>query len=144
MIDMPGEEEFREKLLTYRYLEARLESIAAQKNILMNKISEITATLNSIEELVKNDNILFPIGSEAFVPGKILEKNKVIVEIGANVALEKDIDNAKIILEKRKKEIERTNSELEVEIVQISNSLRKLAPEIQELASSSQDMSQAG
>ena len=140
---MPGEEEFREKLLTYRYLEARLESVAAQKNLLINKILEITATLNSIQELEKNDNILFPIGSEAFVPGKILEKDKIMVEIGANVVLEKNIEQAKVVLERRKKEIEKTNSELETEILQISNSLKRLAPEIQELASS-QDSTQAG
>src|SRR5438445_5754790 len=140
---MPGEEEFREKLLTYRYLEARLESVAAQKNLLINKILEITATLNSIQELEKNDNILFPIGSEAFVPGKILEKDKIMVEIGANVVLEKNIEQAKVVLERRKKEIEKTNSELETEILQISNSLKRLAPESQELASS-QDSTQAG
>src|SRR5437870_2303651 len=110
---MAQDNEFREKLLTYRYLEARLESLGAQKNIILNKITEIIATLSSIEELVRNDNILFPIGSEAFIPGKVIEKNKVIVEIGANIALEKNIEQAKTILDKRKKELEKTNIEME-------------------------------
>ena|SRR5437867_11410490 len=140
---MAEKEEFREKLLTYRLLETRLESLATQKNLIMNKVSEIAATISSIDELVKNDNFLFPVGSEAFIPGKILEKNKVIVEIGANVALEKNIEQAKQTLEKRKKELEKTNSEMDAEIVQISNALTQLAPIIQELAKD-QKNTQAG
>src|SRR5437867_1519386 len=128
---MAEKEEFREKLLTYRLLETRLESLASQKNLIMNKVSEIAATISSLDELEKNDNFLFPVGSEAFIPGKLLEKNKVIVEIGGNVALEKDMVQAKQVLEKRKKELEKTNGEMEAEIVQISNALIQLAPQIQ-------------
>lgn len=130
------EKEFQEKLLTYRILEARLNSLIKEREILISKILEIQTTLQSIGEIKKSDNLLFALGSEAYGFGKIKNKEKVIVEVGGGVALEKTTDEAKKTLEKRRLEIEKALNEIERSIVEISSKLQELAPEIEKLAKS--------
>ncbi|MGC8812739.1 MAG: prefoldin subunit alpha, partial [Candidatus Aenigmatarchaeota archaeon] len=99
------EKEFQEKILVYRLLEARLNSLMKEREMLLTKLVEIQTTIQSIEEIKKNDEILFGIGSEAYAFGRIKEKGKFIVEVGGEVALEKTTEEAKKTLEKRKLEI---------------------------------------
>lgn len=130
------EKELQEKLLTYRILEARLNSLIKEREILISKIVEIQTTLQSIEEIKKSNDLLFALGSEAYGFGKIKDKKKVIVEVGGGVALEKTTEEAKKTLEERKLEIEKALNEIERNIVEISSRLKELAPEIEKLAKS--------
>ena len=130
-----NEKDLQEKIFTYRVLEARLESLVKQRDLLVNKIMELQSTLQSIDELSKSDGeILFPVGGEAYASGKLVAKDKLIVEIGANVALEKTIEEGKAILSKRKTEIENGANQIQQEILKVSNAVNQLGPELQELA----------
>jgi prefoldin alpha subunit len=130
------EKELQEKLLIYRILEANFNSLMKERETLLAKLVEIQTTLQSIEEIKKSDNILFAIGSEAYAFGKIKEKEKLIVEVGSGVALEKTFEEAKKTLDKRRLEIEKTLNEVERNIIEISSKLQELAPEIEKLAKS--------
>ncbi len=132
---MEEKEELQKKIIAYRVLESKLNSFVKQRDILLSKLVEIQNTLTSIEEIKKRkDEILFPLGSETFMRGRIVSKNKIIVGIGANIALEKSIEDAKKILEKRKLEIETNLNEIQKSILNISSQLEKLGPEITKLA----------
>lgn len=132
------EKELQEKLFTYRILEARLDGLVKQRDMLLNKIVEIRQTIEGIDEMEKSKNeILFPIGSEAYVAGKASDKKNLIVEIGANVALKKNVEDAKEILKKRINEINSTINELQKEIIKTSGTLQQLGPEIEFLVEKS-------
>jgi len=132
---MAGEKELQEKMLTYRILEARLESLLKQRDMVASKLLEIQTTLASMNEIEKsNEEILFPIGAEAYTFGKVIDKKKFIVDIGANVALEKTAEEGKQILNKRKEEMENVLNSMQTDIAQISSTLEVLGPEIQMMA----------
>ena len=63
-----------------------------------------------------------------------INKKKMIVEIGARVALEKNVDEAREILNERKSEMENALNALQKDIMQISSGLEVLGPEIKELS----------
>jgi len=130
---MVEEEKLQEKLLAYRIIESRLENLLRQRDMLMNRIIEIETTLSSLKETKRGKNAAFSIGSGAHVLGKIGEEDKIIVEIGAGVALEKTVKEAEEILSKRNEEVERVLTEVQKGITQLSDGLEKLTPEIQEL-----------
>jgi prefoldin alpha subunit len=130
------EKELQEKILIYRILEARLNSLIKERSMLIAKLLEIQTTFQSIEEIEKSNNILFALGSEAYGFGKIKEKGKVIVEVGGGIALEKTPEEAKKTLEKRRLEIEKTLNEVEKNIVETSSKIQELLPEIEKLAKS--------
>lgn len=142
---MVERKELQEKILAYRILEARLDSLLKQRNMLASKLIEIQTTLQSIDEIEKGKGeILFPIGSEAYTFGKVIDKKKLIVGIGANVALEKSVEKGKEILNKRRKELENALNGLQKSIVEISSNLGQLGPEIEKLAKGQENLPRVG
>ena len=132
---MPEERELQEKILAYRILESRLNSLLKQREIVVSRILEIQTTLESIDEIKKSKNdILFPLGSEAYTKGEATSKNKLIVEIGAGIALEKTTKEGKKTLEKRKSEFESALDKIQSDITAISSRMDQLEPEIKDLS----------
>ena len=132
---MPEEREFQEKILAYRVIGARVESLLRQREALTGKLVEIDTTLGGIDEIEKaKEDMLFSIGSETHLFGKITDKNRIIVEIGANIALEKTFEEGRQILKKRREEIENLVVSLENDILQLSSSLQSLGLQIREIS----------
>ena len=94
---MAEEKELQEKLLAYRIIESRLDNFMRQRDALINRIVEIETTLTSLKEVGKEDTI-FSLGSGIHAFGKTENKDKIIVEIGAGIALEKTAKEAEEIL----------------------------------------------
>jgi prefoldin alpha subunit len=131
---MVNEKELQEKMLIYRTLEARLEAMTKQRDLITSKVVEIVGTLSSIEEIEKNkESIWFKLGSDAYAQGTFAKAGKIFVEIGAGVVLEKTIEEGKRTLNKRKQEMENALKDIQNDVSQISNAMRQLAPEINEL-----------
>jgi len=136
---MTDQKELQEKILTYRILQARLESVIKQRDLILNKIFELENTLAGLEEVEKTEEeTLFPLGSDAYVFCKPTNKEKLIVEIGANIALEKTFEEGKGTLNKRKAELEKALTETQSEISQLSSAIQDLTPEIQDMIEKSQ------
>jgi prefoldin alpha subunit len=108
--------------------------------LVASKILELQGTLASIDEIEKSEEVLFPLGSDAYTFVKITEKNKIIVEIGANVALEKSIEESKELLKKRKAELENVLNETQKVISETSSALSSLSEEIQKLSTSEKNV----
>jgi prefoldin alpha subunit len=134
------QKELQEKVIAYRILEVRLNSLLRQRDLVASKILELQGTLASIDEIEKSEEVLFPLGSDAYTFGKITEKNKIIVEIGANVALEKSIEESKELLKKRKAELENVLNETQKAISETSSALSSLSEEIQKLSTSEKNV----
>jgi prefoldin alpha subunit len=129
------EKELQEKLLAYRLFEVKLDGLIKQRNLVLNKLAEIDETFKTIEEIAKQPaEILLPIGSEAHAYGKIVDSKKLIVEIGAGVALEKTVEEAKHFLSGKQKELEKVLKELQNEILVVTSNMENLRPEIERLA----------
>lgn len=129
------EKELKKKLLAYRALEGRMSTLAKQQNMFASKVLEIQSTIESIGEIKKGEkemnDILFPLGSAAYTKGAVADRNRLIVEVGADVALEKTSDEARMTLEKRKKELEEAMGVLQKEIQSISAMMQKTETDAQ-------------
>ena len=136
---MVNQKELQEKILTYRVLQARLDGAIKQRDLVSSKIFELQNSLASLEEMGKTDgDILFSLGSEAYAFGKQADKDKVIIEVGANIAVEKTVEEGKNVLKKRKEEFEKAFTEIEAEISQISTTIEEMTPELQSMIQKSQ------
>jgi len=83
-----------------RQIEATL--VAMERNIAAIRAlrDETRAVLDALKALKENGEALFNIGAGVLVPAK-KTRDKVFISIGAEVALEKDIDSAIELLQKR-------------------------------------------
>jgi prefoldin alpha subunit len=132
---MDLKKEIQEKIIRYQILDGRIKALLKKRDLLVAKIIEIETTLNAMEEIEKSKEreILLPLGSNVHVPGALQSTGKAIVEIGADIAIEEDFEGAKKILEERKSIISNGLQTTEDEIVNLSNELVKLEPEIRTL-----------
>ncbi len=132
---MEREEELNKKAIAYRILESRLQGLIRQRDLIANKILEISSTLESIEEIGKSDRkILVSLGAEAYAFGEIKEKNRLIVEIGAGIALEKTFNEAKEMLKRREEELKKNMEKIQKNIIEVNSSLEELAIDISKLS----------
>ncbi|MDI6826106.1 MAG: prefoldin subunit alpha [Candidatus Aenigmarchaeota archaeon] len=129
---MNEKKEIQGKLIRYQILDGRIKALLKRRELLIAKILEIETTLSTIEEIEKNkeSEILLPFGSNVHVPGTLKDIKKMIVELGANMAIEEDVEETKKILEKRKNIINDGLRITENEITSLSNEMLKLESEI--------------
>ena len=122
----------QEKLVRYQILESRVKALIKRRDLLITKMFEIETTLSTIEEIRKKTekDISLPLGSGVHVLGTLKKTKKMIVELGANIAIEETGERTKKILEKRKNVLNKGLQAVEREITGLSNELLKLEPEI--------------
>lgn len=127
-----AQKDSEQKLLDLRMLEARLEALAKHREFVATRILEIDTTVNSIDEISKaNSNVIFHVGGEAFMPASPSKEGKVIVMIGADVAMEKDVSDAKNILASRRKEAEDALKQVQSEMEALNKKIESAAMSIE-------------
>lgn len=124
--------ELQEKMMQVRMLEMSLEGMMKNRDLVATKMGEIEATLASINELTKSDGELkFHLGDGVFFPAKSSQEKKVIVSIGAEIALEKTPEEARKILESRRNEASKAMMDAQREIEGLTKRIEALIPEIE-------------
>jgi len=103
-----SEEQAQQLMQQMQMLETYFSDLSQIEATFMNVLRESTAAIESIKSLnQKSDaDTLVPIGMGTYVPTKISANNKIVLNIGAGVAVEKDFPSAINYLEARIKEIE--------------------------------------
>jgi len=89
-------------------LETYLNDIIAKESNIVNILREASSAIQSIKSINENSEseTLIPMGIGAFVKAKILPNEKVVLNLGAGAAVEKDKASAINYLESRIKEME--------------------------------------
>ena len=103
-----SEEQAEQLMQQMQMLETYFSDLSQREGTFMNILREATASIESIKSLGKNpeSETLVPIGMGTYVPTKISSTSKIVMNIGAGVAVEKDFPSAINYLEARIKEIE--------------------------------------
>lgn len=124
-----------EKILN-QYETYRLQAEALQRNLEMVEASlgELEIVVRSLEEIKKQggeNEILVPLGADSFVSSKILDTQKVILGIGAGVAVKKPIGEAKKDLETRMQELAGVKKDLGERLGLLLGKIQELTPKVQ-------------
>ncbi|MFQ5476304.1 MAG: prefoldin subunit alpha [Nitrosopumilus sp.] len=103
-----SEEQAQQLMQQMQMLETYFSDLSQREGTFLNVLREATAAIESIKSLSQKpeSETLVPIGMGTYVPTKILPNNKIVLNIGAGVAVEKDFPSAINYLEARIKEIE--------------------------------------
>ena len=103
-----SEEQAQQLMQQMQMLETYFSDLSQREGTFVGVLREATAAVESIKSLSQKpeSETLVPIGMGTYVPTKILPNNKIILNIGAGVAVEKDFPSAINYLEARIKEVE--------------------------------------
>ena len=103
-----SEEQAQQLMQQMQMLETYFSDLSQREATFLGVLREATAAIESMKSLSKKpeSETLVPIGMGTYVPTKILSTSKVVLSIGAGVAVEKDFPSAINYLEAHIKEIE--------------------------------------
>jgi prefoldin alpha subunit len=131
------EETFRRLAVELRILEGTAEALQSRINLVNAALTELRVTNMTLEGLgkEKKDASLFvPIGGGSYIKARLESADKMIVGIGANVAVEKTIKVAKETMSKRTAELEKTRTSLQQQITQVIGKIQNNRSQLQELS----------
>lgn len=125
-------------------LENYLSDLINKEVKIINILREATSAIHSIKSLNEKSEseTLVPMGIGAFVKAKILPNEKLILNLGAGAAIEKDKDYTINYLEARIKEMEVALRETNAKKQEAVASLEQGKQEINRLVQSSQTKTQ--
>jgi len=130
------EETFRRLAVELRLLEGTAEALQSRINLVNAALTELTiasATLEGIEKEKENSSLFVPIGGGSYVKAKLESADKVIVGMGAGVATERTVKEARENLEKRIGELEKTRNTLQQQLTQVIDKIQDGRLKLQEL-----------
>ncbi|MFQ5836985.1 MAG: prefoldin subunit alpha [Candidatus Bathyarchaeia archaeon] len=129
------EEKFRRLAVELRILEGTVETIQSRINIVNSALTELSIanmTLEGMEKEKQNSSLLVPIGGGSYIKAKLESADTVIVGIGAGVATERTINEAKENIGKRIADVEKTREALQQQLVQVIQRIQEGREELQE------------
>jgi prefoldin alpha subunit len=120
------EEELRRLLIESEILEGTLATLRQRLSLIEASMTEsrmATETLLGIKSEKMGAEVLVPIGGGSFIKARIGDNERAIVGIGADVSVEKTIDEALKDFEERISELEKTRQSVEQQFLQVSQRL---------------------
>lgn len=109
------EETFRRLAVELRILEGTAEALQSRINLVRAALTELrvaSMTLEGVEKEKKNASLFVPIGGGSYVKAKLDSAEEVIVGIGADVAVERTMKEARENVENRIAELTKTGNSL--------------------------------
>lgn len=134
-----GEEEVRRLLAAYQQYQAQADGIMQQLNLTQITADGLERALVAIEALGTaqvGQEILVPIGSGSFIHGSLASKEKVVLNVGAGVSIEKTASEARDILKVRKAEVLEGAKKLNSVLSKIDQEMQKIQAIMQQFEQS--------
>jgi prefoldin alpha subunit len=135
-----AEETANALVVEIRVLEGTYNELTARQNLLERALLESRAALESIKGLDgKSPEVLTQIGGGAMLHSPPPSTDKVLINVGANVVIEKSKEEAVAVLEERGRDVEKTIISLVGERNQIADRLNSDRDLLNNLMAKSQE-----
>lgn len=131
-----GREESLESLVAeYRMLQslsADLQQRMALLSAILNEVQTAINTIEGAEKMGEGAEVLIPIGGASYIKAKLAHGEKVIVGVGASVAVEKSLGEAKRFFEERVSEVSQALASVQSQLANIVSRMSQIEPKIRE------------
>ena len=130
-----SEEQAQQLLQQMQMLENMFAELSQKENSIVNIIRDANSAIKSIQELKANPDSenLVPVGMGTFIKTKPISDEKIVVNVGAGVAIEKDHDSALNYLELKIKELEVALQETNSQRQQIAANIEQGKQQMQQI-----------
>ena len=120
-------------------LEGYFSELTQKEGSIVSVIREASFAIDSLKAIDNktNDETLVPIGLGTFVKTKLIPNQKLILNVGAGIAIEKDRNSTINFLESRLKEMQVALQEINVQKQQASASLEQGKQQMNQLMAAS-------
>ncbi len=134
-----SEEQTQQLLYQMQMLEGYFSELTQKEGSIISVIREASFAIDSLKAIddKTNDETLVPIGLGTFVKTKLIPNQKLILNVGAGIAIEKDRNSTINFLESRLKEMQVALQEINVQKQQASASLEQGKQQMNQLMAAS-------
>ena len=134
-----SDEQAQQLLYQMQMLEGYLSELSQKEATIVSVIREASSAIQSLKTIDnKTDNeTLTPVGLGTFIKTKVVPNEKLILNIGAGIAVEKDKDSAINFLELRLKEMQVALQETSNQKQQISANLEQGKQQMEQMLAAS-------
>ena len=132
------ERKVQEKYIELKTLEQHIKELQSQLEMVTNQLFELTVTSNSIGEFSKINSgkeVFVPLSSGIFAKAAIKDTSELLVNVGANIVVKKDIASTKKLIQDQAEEIKKVQSRMVNELEKIANHAAQLESQLQSLVS---------
>ncbi len=129
------EKQLQQKYLQFQFLQQQIEQLSQQVEILNQQNAELEISLNAVKELgevKKGNELLAPVAEGIFFKGELKDNQKLIVNVGSNVTVERTIPEVVKLLEEQKEELEKRLLNGEILLQHLSEQAVKVYREVEE------------
>ena len=133
--------------LESRYLEETITELQSRIKMTNSAITELRVsnlTLEGLEKEKKGTQLFVPIGGGSYAKAKLETTKNVIVSIGADVAVEKTVKEAKVELEARIAEMENARELLGQQFKQVVDRIQQNRAKMEEVTAKLKQGEQSG
>ncbi len=130
-----------------RYLEETFTELQSRIKMTNSAITELrvsSMTLDGLEKEKKGAQLFVPVGGGSYVKAKLETTKSVVVGIGANVAVEKSVKDAKVELEARIAEMDKTREMMGQQLNQVVGRLQDNRGKMEEISAKLRQGEQSG
>ena len=134
-----SEEQAQQLLYQMQMLEGYLSELSQKEATIVSVIREASSAIQSLKTIDNKtgNETLTPVGLGTFIKTKVVPNEKLILNIGAGIAIEKDKDSTINFLELRLKEMQVALQETSNQKQQISASLEQGKQQMEQMLAAS-------
>ena len=131
-----NKENLKERYMEYQLLMQQLQQLQQNVSDLEKHVVDLNSladNLNSLNDSEADGETLMPLGSGIFVKGTLKDNKNIIMNVGANVCVEKTVPEAKGVVSKQLNEVGGVIKQIQDEINNTTIRLQELQSEFQNL-----------
>lgn len=122
-------------VLEYRLLQGLSADLQQRITLLSALLNELQAAINTIEgaeKMGEGAEVLIPIGGASYMRAKLAHGEKVIVGVGAGIAVEKSLEDARKFFEERVSEVSQALASAQSQLASVVSRMSQIEPKIRE------------
>ena len=132
------EKKAQEMYMEFQALEQHIKQLQKQLEMVTHQLIELNSTNNSLDEFTKinaGKEIFVPLSSGIFAKASIKDTSELIVNVGANVVVKKDVISTKKLIQNQMEEIKKIQRQMINELEKMTSHAAQIEMKLQELVS---------
>ena len=133
-----SEKKLQQMYMEFQMLEQHMKQMQKQLEMITQQLVDLTITNNSLDEFKKikaGNEIFVPLSSGIFAKASLKENSELLVNVGANVAVKKDVESAKKLIQSQIEEVKKVQKQMLEELEKMSGRAAQLEMQLQSAVS---------
>ena len=130
------QQKVQEMYMEFQVLEQHIRQLQKQLEAVTQQLIELTITSSSLDEFNKTKpgkEIFVPLSSGIFAKASIKDTSGLLVNVGANVVVQKDVASTKKLIQKQMEEIKKIQEQMVGELEKLTNHAAQLEMQLQSM-----------